>query len=134
MKRSASSGKNEILFHLLWGLLAGLATVAVGMLICAFVLTRRDFPESAAVPMGTACIALGAGVAGFVTARIRRSQGMIVGAMTGAAMFLLLLIVSIFVSGTQFTVATPVRLMLCVALSALGGILGVNLAAKRKMI
>lgn len=134
MKRSVSQGRNEMLFTLLWGLLSGVATVAVGIFMCAFVLTKQDLPESAAVPMGTACIALGAAIAGFVAARIRRSQGMIVGAMTGGAMFLLMLLVSIFVSGTQFTVVTPVRLMLCISLSALGGILGVNLAAKRKMI
>ncbi len=132
MKRTTS--RNELLFTLLWGLLSGLAAVAVCLLVCAFVLTKQDLPESAAVPMGTACISVGAAVAGFVAARIKRSQGMVVGAMMGGVMFLLMLIVSVFVSGTQFTVVTPVRLMLCIALAALGGILGVNLAAKRKIM
>ena len=134
MKRSVSRGRNEMLFELLWGLLSGAAAIAVGILACAFVLTKLDLPESAAVSMGTACIAIGAAVAGFVTARIRGSQGMVAGAMTGGVMFLIMVIVSVLVSGTQFTVVTFVRLMLCISLSALGGIVGVNLAAKRKMI
>ena len=134
MKKSVSRGRNEMLFTLLWGLLSGAAVIAVGIFACAFVLTKQDLPESAAVSMGTACIAIGAAIAGFVAARIRGSQGMVVGAMTGGAMFLIMVVVSVLVSGTQFTVVTFVRLMLCISLSALGGIVGVNLAAKRKMI
>lgn len=133
MKRKPVSGANETWLCLLWGLIAGLATVAVGIAVCAWILTVRDCSESAAVPMGTVCIALGAGVSGYVAARRKREQGMVAGGLTGLALFLLMLIVSVFVSGTRFTIATPVRLLLCVSLSALGGILGVNLSAKRRI-
>lgn len=133
MKRKPVSEANEIWFCLLWGLVAGLVTVAVGVAVCAWILTLRDWSEDAAVPMATVCLSLGAAVAGYVAARKKRSQGMMAGGLTGLALFLLMVVVSVFVSGTRFTVVTPVRLLLCLCLSALGGILGVNGASRRRI-
>ena len=134
MKRAKGLRSNDIVYSLIWGVVSGFVAAFIAMLVCAFILTRIDMPEQAAVTMGTVCIALGAAVAGFVGAAIHRSQGMVVGAISGLAMFLPILLISIFVSGTQFTSATPIRLILSIALAAVFGIVAVNLFSKRRMI
>ena len=133
MKRRSFGEQNEILACLLWGLGSGLAATAAGVILAAFVMTQQDVPATAAVPIGTACLALGAAVAGFVAARRKRSQGLLTGGLVGVALWTLVTFVSMFVGGLAFTIATPVRLALSVTLGALAGVLGVNLAAKRKL-
>ena len=134
MKKPIKTDSNTIVRNLIWGLIAGAAAAFAVMLICALIMTARDLPESAAVHMGTLCIAVGAAIAGFVAALRHKSHGMAVGALTGFALFLLILIASVFASGTSFTIATPIRLLLSVALSSIGGVIGVNFSARRNMI
>lgn len=134
MKRAKGLRSNDIVYSLVWAMASGLAAAMLAMFVCAFILTKLDMPEQTAVTMGTVCIALAAAVAGFVGAAIHKSQGMVIGALSGLAVYLPLLLISIFVSGTQFTSATPIRLLLSVALAAVAGIVAVNVFSKRKMI
>lgn len=134
MKKKVSAAPAAAWVDLVWGLVAGLAVTFAAMLACAFVLTKKDMPEQVAVPLGTACIAVGAAAAGFVTAVRRRSHGMAVGAIAGLCLFVIVLVASVIAGGFNLTSVTPIRLLLSVALSAVTGVAGVNIAAKRKMI
>ena len=118
---------------LAWGMGGGLLTTLAGVVIAALVLTKRDVPASAAAPIATGCLSLGAAVAGFVAARLRGAQGLVAGALTGGALWLVTALVALFVSGPAFTLATPVRLALSVTLGGVAGVLGVNLAARRRL-
>lgn len=133
MKRQPLREKDTMPMALLWGLVSGLAALLAGVTLCALLLTQKDMPPAAAVPIGTACLSAGAAVSGFVAARRRREQGLIVGGSAGLALWALNTLISLFVSGVEFTPVTPIRLALCLTIAALSGVLSVNLAARRRM-
>ena len=81
---------------------------------------------------GFMCI--GAFVGGLFAALLHKSKGMIIGICVGFIMFLIITVVSLIVSGGGITLNTPLRLVIMSILGAVGGIVGVNRSAKRKMI
>lgn len=123
-----------MLIHILIGIIVGSGVSLIFMLICAFILTASDFDASVATPMSNICLALGAAVGGFVSAIAHRSRGLVVGAAVGFTMFILVTIVSLIVSGSEMSINTPLRLVIMTLIAAVGGIIGVNRTAKRKLI
>ena len=63
-----------------------------------------------------------------------REQGIIIGSLIGFTMFAITLMVSLFASEGPLTAFTLLKFIVMTLSGALGGILGVNSAAKRKMI
>ena len=120
--------------HIILGVAFGGASVFVCMLLCAFVLTLKDFDASVATPMSNACLAVGAFVSGFVCTVLHKSKGLILGSVTGLIVFALITLIALFVNGGDITLNTLLRLVIMVVLSAAGGVIGVNKSAKRKMI
>lgn len=116
------------------GIAIGSAAVIVSMLICAFILTLSDFNETVAEPMSNICLCIGAFIGGLFAALLHKSKGMIIGICVGFIMFLIITVVSLIVSGGGITLNTPLRLVIMSILGAVGGIVGVNRSAKRKMI
>ncbi len=116
------------------GVIVGIATILVLLLICAFAFTLSDFDESVAQPMSNICLSFGAICSGLVSSSLHKSKGLIIGLVDGAVLFIIITLISLFISGGTITINTPLRLVVMPLLGAVGGVIGVNHSAKRKMI
>ncbi len=123
-----------MLIHILIGLTVGSVTVFVAMMLCALVLTMSDFDATVATPLSNISLAIGAMVGGLVASILHKSKGLVIGAIIGFSMFIIVTIISLIISDGTITVNTPLRLVVMTLLAAVGGIIGVNRSAKRKLV
>jgi len=125
---------NPTLKHILIGILSGVITSFLCIILCSFVLTMKDFAPSVATPLSNICLAIGAFVSGLVCTLLHRSKGLVFGSLTGLILFAIITLVALFVNSGDITINTLLRLVFMVVLSAAGGVIGVNKSAKHKMI
>ena len=116
------------------GNLCGGGVCFAALLLLAVLLTVRDFPAAAAGALATIAAGLGAFAAGFIAAKLYKKQGMAVGATSGLLLYAVVLIASMIAGDGPFTAMTLIRLAIMALASAIGGIWGVNVRAKRKII
>ena len=119
---------------MLVGTAVGAGVTAAIIMLCALFFVIRDMPTSAAMPIALVAAGIGSFLGGVAAAKTMKEQGIIIGVLCGVALFAVTFIISLFVSGGTFTIFTPMRFVIMTLSSALGGILGVNSSAKRKMI
>ena len=74
------------------------------LLLCAFsiVMALRDIPSVAILALAYVSVVGGAFTGGFVSARLIRSRGLLIGAVTGVAFLLLLYLAGLITGQTQF--------------------------------
>lgn len=101
--------------------------------IFAAILSKGDFGESTLTAMSFTAQTLGALIGGFAAAKINKKNGLIMGVANGAIMFALLTVLSMILGGS-LSVMTVIRLILLVLGSTLGGIMGVNIRKKQKLL
>ncbi|MBQ1284390.1 MAG: TIGR04086 family membrane protein [Clostridia bacterium] len=133
-KRKKNEQSNRYLRPMLVGTAVGAGVTAAIIMLCALFFVIRDMPTSAAMPIALVAAGIGSFLGGVAAAKTMKEQGIIIGALCGVALFSVTFIISLFVSGGTFTIFTPMRFVIMTLSSALGGILGVNSSAKRKMI
>lgn len=116
------------------GTVLGIVVTLVAALLFSLVLLVKDFPSS--VSMILALVALGAGVyiAGYTAAKLNGEKGILYGLSSGLLQFLLFVLLSVCLNCDNFGMLFFIKLGLVLVLSALGGIIGVNSAAKRKIV
>lgn len=108
------------------GVCVGVVCVTLFLLLFAFLLYKLSIPLSAVTPLALAALGLGGFIGGLVAGLCSRQNGLAVGAVCGALLTLLLLVVSLargdgFAPG--FAALKWAMLTVC---SAAGGVLGVN--------
>lgn len=69
---------------------------------------------------------------GFLTAKVAKTKGLALGAITGLAMFIIVAICSVLVFDEPFTSTALLRALLLVISAALGGVIGINKKKKRR--
>ena len=74
--------------------------------------------------------AIGVLMGGYIAARINKSQGLYLGLLNGAVIFLALIISGLCVSNATLTVITLLKAFIILIFSAIGGIKGVNTKEK----
>lgn len=115
------------------GSLSGVAVTILVMLLMAVLLSSVDLPESAPGVMSTACIGLGALLGGFIAAKRNGRHGLLVGFISGTVMYIIFALLALALgSGVGMIFIT--RLIVAAVMSALGGVLGINLRRKRKYV
>ena len=116
---------------ILFGAAVG-ATICAGFLfLFAFLFVMvKSVPQFLIQVIAIFCAAIGAFVAGYVTARVCRFRGLIYGALAGLFLFVLITLVAFVISRDRFTYLTLVRLLVLTLAGACGGVLSVN--KKRK--
>lgn len=112
----------------------GIIFTALTMLIAAGITLAADMPESYSSPISGICAGVGALAAGFLASKKIRSGGVINGLICGGILYLLILFFSLFISENGFSFVTLYHSLITVLSAAIGGILGVNAAGKRKII
>lgn len=116
----------------LWGILSSAATCALLLLILSGFLTLRDVPLRFIDPIMVAAISLSCFAGGWLAARMARERGMLMGLACSGALFLLLILCGLPLTGGRFTTLLPVKLFGMLLGGAAGGVLGVNRRVRRK--
>lgn len=121
------SDKKRLVKSVLIGSLCGvLATVILMCILAAAMLSAGLFPAGLTEWLTLGFAAVGAFAGGFIAAKLNRGAGLIVGAITGAVMFLLITIAALSRGGTNVSTLTAVRMAALLGGGALGGALGVK--------
>ncbi len=129
--RKEVSTATKILRPLGLGLGIGVIVCAVILLIAAAIMTTGIFPASAVTPVALATAAVASFVSGIVAARVSRERGLLYGAGVGLLLFLLITVVGMVTSQELRGTMMLLKAALTIGFGALGGVLGVNVKAKR---
>lgn len=104
----------------------GLIITCIIFIIFAFVLTYTDISDSYTGIVSTVCTALSAIVCGYVWAKGRGKDGLLIGMLAGLVYCVILLIVSFIAGGGPLSMGTLTCLVVALAGGGIGGIFGVN--------
>ncbi len=117
----------RMLRPLLWGSVVGIAVCAVLLLIAAAVMTSGAISNAMVTPIAMAAATVAAFVGGLVAARLSGERGLLYGAASGLAWFLLVTVISLAALHEIRGSTLLLRAALTVAGGAFGGVLGVNM-------
>ncbi len=116
------------------GTAIGLITSFVFILLMAILFTSLDLAIELAHPMSSIACGMGAFIGGFTTSKLCKSKGLINGSLTGAFIFLFLMLLSLIISDGSVTIMTLIRFIIIICASSIGGILGLNALVKKRLI
>lgn len=138
MKNDKKDGNNisktiiSIFFSIALAAAAGLIICVLILFLTAVIIVKsQNVPYNIFSGVGIAAACIGSFAGGFITAKIKKSMGMLWGAVCAAAMFLVLLTAGLIMGG-GISGLTFLRLGLMLIVGSLGGILGVNKQPKPK--
>lgn len=120
--------------YLLIGTSLGLAVNVIMLLIMAVIFTTLDLDSSYAHPMASIACGIGALFGGYISSKLCKSKGLINGVLTGLFIFIIVMLVSLLVSGGSVTLMSFIRLIITLSAASIGGILGVNKIFKKRII
>ncbi len=124
--------KKKAVASLVAGTLGGLAATAVVLMIFAFITVKmQNVNYDVFLPVVIAAACIGAFCGGYLSARINRSAGLAIGAVSAVLIFAVLLCVSAAL-GAVPQAAAALRLAAMVISGAIGGVLGVNKRRKKR--
>ena len=112
--------------------LLGAACIAVLLLLFSIVMVTNDVPAFAIDICTSVSLGLGTLLAGYLAARILRSNGIVVGAVTAAVLFAVLFFISLIFVYRAITIVMLTKFAICLICGIIGGILGVNHKSKKR--
>lgn len=108
-------------------MLCGILTSVVLTCACALILSRSGMlSDNILGYVAAGLLAAGAFLGGFVSAKLNRSAGLIVGAAAGFAMLAVIVLVSAFMGNANFTALFFIKAAAMLLGGALGGILSMR--------
>lgn len=121
------SDKKLLIKAVLFGTVCGLlVTVILICVLSAIVMTSGLLPDELTNYITIALLSLGAFSGGLITSRITKSAGLVVGLITGFAIFLLVTITGLTKSDDSVTLLTLIRLASLLVAGGIGGIVGLR--------
>ena len=121
------SDKKLLIKDVLFGTVCGLlVTVILICILSAIVMTSGLLPTKLTNYITLALLALGAFSGGFITSRITKSAGLVVGLITGFAIFVLIMITGLTNSDDPVTVLTLIKFAALLVSGGIGGIVGLK--------
>lgn len=132
--KSQSGGlTSKMIKSIILGTVIGAAVCALMLVLVSFIFVKiQSVSEIAIVPVAIFIASASAFIGGYISARIGKSMGIILGSITSLLMFVILLLIGIGVSGDNFGIVSLLRMALMLICGAIGGILGVNKRKRRK--
>ena len=112
------------------GVIALVVSMALLLLLAAVVILN-DLPEGASTQLSCAAFAGGALGGGFMTCRLHKSRGLLMGALTGLLFFFVLYVAGAISQHIGLGTLAFVKLGLSLVFGALGGVIGVNTGRRR---
>lgn len=121
------SDKRLLIKSLIIGTLCGvLAQIILLCVAAAAMLCTGKLPGGALDYIMLAVCAIGALAGGFISAKLNRGAGLIVGLISGLALFFILTVAAMIKSDSSFSLLSLIRLAAMLFGGAAGGILGVR--------
>ena len=121
------SDKKLLIKAVLFGTVCGLlVTVILICILSAIIMTSGLLPAELTDYFTIVLLALGAFSGGLITSRITKSAGLVVGVITGLAIFLLVTITGFSNSNDPVTLLSLIRLISLIVAGGIGGILGLK--------
>ena len=131
--RNTRTGEREEGLNLIKGLLVSLITAGLFLLLLAAIITLKDMNPTGIQIAVSAIVCVASFIGGLVAGSINRKNGMKIGALTGAFLAGMFLLAGVICNGIEFTYFTPIKFLTGVLPAAIGGVIGVNKVAKRKI-
>ena len=128
------SGMNvhHFLKPVLFGLIVGLVICILSFIVCSFIMISRDIPQSFVSMFAILSASLGGFFAGFVSAKIARSKGLLLGLACGVIISFVILVAGFSVMKQLLGLMLLVKSLMIIAASCLGGVLGGNSRIRRR--
>lgn len=92
----------------------------------AWLVTRIDAKDLALSVMSTAALGIGAYTGGYVAARRRRKNGLLMGVLCGVFIFIVIVIISAVFSQAAESFSPSAKLIVTLVCAGIGGVVGVN--------
>ena len=128
---SISVDKRTFIKAIVFGVLSSVATIVVLMSILSAVLNFSGLlPYEYLQYILLAVDAIGVLFGSYIAARISKSQGLILGLINGAIVFIALLICGFCVNSGTITLITLLKALVILLFSSFGGVKGVNVKEK----
>ena len=131
--QSSGNIKNAAM-PLLTGVLSAFILSIVMLMIFSLVMTLNDLPTGVVQLFACISIGIGALAGGFMSSRLYRNNGLILGVITGLMFFAILLITGVITHQVGFNAYLLIKFALTLVCGGAGGITGVNLRRKRSRI
>ncbi len=125
-RQQESSAIYRVVRPLLWGVLVGVVSCLLVLLLMAAVLAAGDIARSAITPLAVSAAVFAALVGGFLTARLRGENGWLFGAACGLILYVLVMLTGLVMTHQLKGGYAFLKLALMVLAGAVGGVLGVN--------
>ena len=112
-----------ILFGVVFGLLI---TIIFMCLLSVVIISSGLLPIDVINYITIAILSIGAFFGGYISTKITKSAGLVIGAITGFAIFLLITVFGLIKSNDTITINTLIRFIATLITGCLGGILGLR--------
>lgn len=130
---SAPDTKNVVKFSRSLAVSVAMGVVLTFLILCAFaaLMSVRDLPHSAVVPMSILAVSAGTILSGYCCACILREKGLLWGLGCGTVIFLMAFFCELMLLGQPIGILALYKYIIYAASGMIGGVLGVN--KKRKV-
>ena len=104
----------------------GVGVILLVLLLASLLMTIWDIPVELINPIASLALVLGGGLAGYLAARMVHRKGLLTGGICGCTLFVLVLAGNLPNLPEEMGPALLLKLVILVASSMAGGVLGVN--------
>ncbi len=125
-KRAENIGVMRYAGPILWGICGSAVSCFILLMIFSVVLSASSLPVSAARPIAMVALFISSLVGGFIASRILRERGLVIGALSGIAYFLLYMLIGLIFGSAGIEASVILKFVIATVASAIGGIIGVN--------
>ena len=121
------SDKKLAVKAILFGVACGLLITIIFMcLLSVVIISSGLLPIDVINYITIAILSIGAFFGGYISTKITKSAGLVIGAITGFAIFLLITVFGLIKSNDTITINTLIRFIATLITGCLGGILGLR--------
>jgi len=130
-RASLNNIKSSRLYCTLSSSFVGILVIIVCLFAFSILMTKFDAPEAMVSFMSSLALCIGAYSGGYIASKRRRQNGLLMGIVTGIAIYFLILVVGLIFAKSSITFGFFSKLILTLICGAIGGIVGINSRKKR---
>ncbi len=109
----------------------GIVVILICLLIFSLFMTKFDAPEPMVSVMSSLALCVGSYVGGYIAAKRKRQNGMIIGILTGIFIYCIIFFAGVIFAKNSITFSFLSKLIMTLICAAIGGVFGVNSKGKR---
>lgn len=109
----------------------GIVVILICLIIFSLFMTKFDAPEPMVSVMSSLALCVGAYVGGYIAAKRKRQNGMIIGILTGIFIYCIIFFAGVIFAKNSISFSFLTKLIMTLICAAIGGVFGVNSKGKR---